>query len=135
MGERAQCAPRKRQPANLLLDDISMRGARALLDLHHRRRTTDRDPDEAQRAGFGEEVDDETNIILGATFEPALDGVVRVSVVATGVDQVAVANTDVETEPLPVPVIPFPEPIEQRGSSRIPPLTAREAASPLRLAS
>jgi cell division protein FtsZ len=57
------------------------------------------DVDEAA-SRIRQEVDDETNIIIGATFEPAIHGVVRVSVVATGVDQVGVANTDVEIEPL-----------------------------------
>jgi cell division protein FtsZ len=36
-----------------------------------------------------QEVDDEANIILGATFDETLEGVVRVSVVATGIDQPA----------------------------------------------
>jgi cell division protein FtsZ len=36
-----------------------------------------------------QEVDDEANIILGATFEPALEEAVRVSVVATGIGQAA----------------------------------------------
>ena len=34
-----------------------------------------------------QEVDDDANIILGATFDSNLDGIVRVSVVATGIDQ------------------------------------------------
>jgi cell division protein FtsZ len=114
-GERRAVYAAEAAIANPLIDDISMRGARALLisvtggdDL------TLFDVDEAA-SRIRQEVDDETNIILGATFEPALDGVVRVSVVATGVDQVGVANTDVETEPLSAPAIPFPESIEQRG--------------------
>ena len=92
-GERRAVHAAEAAIANPLIDDISMRGARALLisvtggdDL------TLFDVDEAA-SRIRQEVDDETNIILGATFEPALDGVVRVSVVATGVDQVAVANT------------------------------------------
>jgi len=36
-----------------------------------------------------EEVDADANIIVGATFDESLDGIIRVSVVATGVDQVA----------------------------------------------
>ena len=39
-----------------------------------------------------QEVDEDANIILGATFDEALDGVVRVSVVATGIDQPAIAR-------------------------------------------
>ena len=40
-----------------------------------------------------EEVDDEANIILGATFDNALEGTFRVSVVATGIDPVDGADT------------------------------------------
>jgi cell division protein FtsZ len=36
-----------------------------------------------------EEVDPDANIILGATFDEALEGLIRVSVVATGIDRVA----------------------------------------------
>jgi cell division protein FtsZ len=92
------------------------------------------DVDEAA-SRIRQEVDDETNIIIGATFEPAIDGVVRVSVVATGVDQVGVANTDVETEPLPAPVLPFPEPVEWRGVPAPHRSLLERLKSPLRLAS
>jgi cell division protein FtsZ len=36
-----------------------------------------------------EEVDENANIIVGATFDESLDGIVRVSVVATGIDNLA----------------------------------------------
>ena len=134
-GERRAVHAAEAAIANPLIDDISMRGARALLisvtggdDL------TLFDVDEAA-SRIRQEVDDETNIILGATFEPALDGVVRVSVVATGVDRVAVANTHVETEQLPVPVIAFPEPIERRGVHPPHRSLLERLKSPLRLAS
>ncbi len=104
-----------------------------------------------------QEVDDEANIIVGATFDRALGEAVRVSVVATGVDPAAgvesgqtpaparaepvfhstlappapegtaltvtgtiqahlprAAATEVWTQPLLAPVIPFPEPSERR---------------------
>ena len=38
-----------------------------------------------------EEVDKDANIIVGATFDESLDGIIRVSVVATGIDKVAAA--------------------------------------------
>ena len=38
-----------------------------------------------------EEVDKDANIIVGATFDESLDGIIRVSVVATGIDKVAPA--------------------------------------------
>ena len=36
-----------------------------------------------------EEVDQDANIIVGATFDETLDGIIRVSVVATGIEQAA----------------------------------------------
>src|SRR5262245_20274675 len=39
-------------------------------------------------ARIREEVDQDANIIVGATFDESLDGIVRVSVVATGIDNV-----------------------------------------------
>jgi cell division protein FtsZ len=39
-----------------------------------------------------EEVDADANIIVGATFDDSLEGIVRVSVVATGIDNLAVAS-------------------------------------------
>jgi cell division protein FtsZ len=43
-----------------------------------------------------EEVDEDANIIVGATFDESLDGVVRVSVVATGIDNPVATR---ETQP------------------------------------
>ena len=53
------------------------------------------DPVEVDEAAtrIREEVDDEANIILGATFDNALEGTFRVSVVATGIDHVDSADT------------------------------------------
>ncbi len=56
-----------------------------------------------------QEVDDEANIILGATFEPALEEAVRVSVVATGIDQAANLQIDgMSARNLTQKVLPFP---------------------------
>jgi cell division protein FtsZ len=41
-----------------------------------------------------QEVDEDANIILGATFDSSLEGVVRVSVVATGIDLSAITADD-----------------------------------------
>jgi cell division protein FtsZ len=45
-----------------------------------------------------EEVDVDANIIVGATFDESLDGVIRVSVVATGVDEATQARTLTPTQ-------------------------------------
>src|SRR5947209_1113158 len=75
--------------ANPLLDVVSMKGARGLLiSITGGNDLTLYEVDEAA-SRIRQEVDDDANIILGATFEPTLDGIVRVSVVATGIDQPA----------------------------------------------
>ncbi|MEA2860064.1 MAG: cell division protein FtsZ [Methylobacteriaceae bacterium] len=75
--------------ANPLLDEVSMRGARGLLiSITGGNDLTLYEVDEAA-SRIRQEVDDEANIILGATFDETLEGVVRVSVVATGIDQPA----------------------------------------------
>jgi cell division protein FtsZ len=80
--------------ANPLLDETSMRGARGLLiSITGGNDLTLYEVDEAA-SRIRQEVDEEANIILGATFDSALDGVVRVSVVATGIDQAAIAQIE-----------------------------------------
>ena len=74
--------------ANPLLDEVSMRGAKGLLiSITGGNDLTLYEVDEAA-SRIRQEVDDDANIILGATFEPSLDGIVRVSVVATGIDHI-----------------------------------------------
>ncbi|PRD45187.1 cell division protein FtsZ [Phyllobacterium phragmitis] len=73
--------------ANPLLDETSMRGARGLLiSITGGRDMTLFEVDEAATR-IREEVDQDANIILGATFDEGLEGVIRVSVVATGIDK------------------------------------------------
>ncbi|MBK8457124.1 MAG: cell division protein FtsZ [Phyllobacteriaceae bacterium] len=75
--------------ANPLLDETSMRGAKGLLiSITGGRDMTLFEVDEAATR-IREEVDQDANIILGATFDEELEGVIRVSVVATGIDKVA----------------------------------------------
>ena len=72
--------------ANPLLDEVSMRGARGLLiSITGGRDLTLFEVDEAATR-IREEVDPDANIILGATFDETLEGIIRVSVVATGID-------------------------------------------------
>jgi cell division protein FtsZ len=74
--------------ANPLLDDVSMKGARGLLiSITGGRDLTLYELDEAATR-IREEVDQEANIILGATFDESLEGTIRVSVVATGIDKI-----------------------------------------------
>jgi cell division protein FtsZ len=76
--------------SNPLIDDASMKGARGLLiSITGGRDLTLYEVDEAATR-IREEVDHDANIIVGATFDESLDGMIRVSVVATGIDQASV---------------------------------------------
>jgi len=72
--------------SNPLLDDVSMRGSTGLLiSITGGNDLTLYEVDEAA-SRIREEVDSGANIILGATFDKSLDGKIRVSVVATGLE-------------------------------------------------
>ncbi|HMN73718.1 MAG TPA: cell division protein FtsZ, partial [Rhodoblastus sp.] len=75
--------------ANPLLDEVSMKGAKGLLiSITGGADMTLYEVDEAA-SRIRQEVDEDANIILGATFDESLAGVIRVSVVATGIDKPA----------------------------------------------
>jgi cell division protein FtsZ len=80
--------------ANPLLDEVSMKGARGLLiSITGGNDLTLYEVDEAATR-IREEVDQDANIILGATFDESLEGIVRVSVVATGIDHEVMTGHD-----------------------------------------
>lgn len=92
--------------ANPLLDETSMKGAQGLLiSITGGRDLTLFEVDEAA-SRIREEVDPDANIILGATFDEALEGVIRVSVVATGIDRAAnesgIRNTEMRAAQKPI---------------------------------
>ena len=87
-GEKRALAAAEAAISNPLIDDSSMKGARGLLiSITGGKDLTLYEVDEAATR-IREEVDQEANIIVGATFDEVLDGIIRVSVVATGIDQV-----------------------------------------------
>ncbi len=72
--------------ANPLLDETSMKGARGLLiSITGGKDMKIYEVDEAANR-IREEVDVDANVIFGATQDESLDGIIRVSVVATGLD-------------------------------------------------
>ncbi|TIT07572.1 MAG: cell division protein FtsZ [Mesorhizobium sp.] len=88
-GEGRAMAAAEAAIANPLLDETSMKGAKGLLiSITGGRDLTLFEVDEAATR-IREEVDQDANIILGATFDEELEGVIRVSVVATGIDKSA----------------------------------------------
>jgi cell division protein FtsZ len=88
-GEKRALRSAEAAIANPLIDDVSMKGARGLLiSITGGKDLTLYEVDEAATR-IREEVDPDANIIVGATFDEALEGIIRVSVVATGIDYVA----------------------------------------------
>ena len=72
--------------ANPLLDEISLKGARGvLINITGGQDLTLFELDEAANR-IREEVDVDANIIVGSTLDEAMKGMIRVSVVATGID-------------------------------------------------
>ena len=72
--------------ANPLLDEISLSGARGvLINITGGNDLTLFELDEAANR-VRDEVDPDANIIVGSTMDPSMDGSLRVSVVATGID-------------------------------------------------
>ncbi|QOZ27574.1 cell division protein FtsZ [Bradyrhizobium sp. CCBAU 51753] len=123
-GEKRALTAAEAAIANPLIDDSSMKGARGLLiSITGGKDLTLFEVDEAATR-IREEVDPDANIIVGATFDESLDGVIRVSVVATGIEQAAIASR-------------AQAPAQQSGGSpesRLADLTARLRADNQRMA-
>ncbi|HWX06820.1 MAG TPA: cell division protein FtsZ [Bradyrhizobium sp.] len=114
--------------ANPLIDDSSMKGARGLLiSITGGKDLTLFEVDEAATR-IREEVDQDANIIVGATFDESLDGIIRVSVVATGIEQAAISrNAGMPPAPHAMAASGTPE-------NRLADLTAKLRADNARLA-
>jgi cell division protein FtsZ len=85
-GDKRAIEAAEKAIANPLLDDVCMRGAKGLLiSVTGGRDMTLFEVDEAA-SRVREEVDGDANIIFGATFDEGLEGIIRVSVVATGIE-------------------------------------------------
>jgi cell division protein FtsZ len=90
-GENRAVAAAEAAISNPLLDDVSMRGARGvLINITGGMDMTLFEVDEAANR-IRDEVDPDANIIFGSTFSQGLEGRVRISVVATGIEAEASA--------------------------------------------
>lgn len=77
---------------NPLLDDVSMKGAHGvIINVTGGNDMTLFEADEACNR-IRDEVDPDANIIFGATFDESMEGKMRVSIVATGIDKIADAG-------------------------------------------
>jgi cell division protein FtsZ len=127
-GEKRALTAAEAAIANPLIDDSSMKGARGLLiSITGGKDLTLFEVDEAATR-IREEVDQDANIIVGATFDETLDGIIRVSVVATGIEQALIAR-NAAAAPAVVTNAPASTP-----DSRLADLTARLRADNARLA-
>jgi cell division protein FtsZ len=96
--------------ANPLLDEISLKGAKGvLINITGGSDLTLFELDEAANR-IREEVDQDANIIVGSTMDESLGGMMRVSVVATGID--AAENT----ADMPVPRRSLKTPLRQEAA-------------------
>ena len=119
-GESRAIQAAEKAIANPLLDEISLQGARGvLINITGGHDLTLFELDEAANR-IREEVDPEANIIVGSTLDPEMEGVMRVSVVATGIDARNV-HSDV-----PVPRRSLKEPLKPAREQMV---AAPEAAA------
>jgi cell division protein FtsZ len=128
-GEKRALTAAEAAIANPLIDDSSMKGARGLLiSITGGKDLTLFEVDEAATR-IREEVDQDANIIVGATFDETLDGVIRVSVVATGIEQALISRNAGVSAAATNAVAPTATP-----DTRLADLTARLRADNQRLA-
>ncbi|MGI3165954.1 cell division protein FtsZ [Pseudooceanicola sp. 200-1SW] len=105
-GETRALQAAEKAIANPLLDEISLKGARGvLINITGGHDLTLFELDEAANR-IREEVDQDANIIVGSTLDESMEGAMRVSVVATGIDA-----SDVHQD-IPVPRRRMAEPLK-----------------------
>ena len=132
-GEKRALTAAEAAIANPLIDDSSMKGARGLLiSITGGKDLTLFEVDEAATR-IREEVDQDANIIVGATFDESLDGVIRVSVVATGIEQALISRNAGTPAPAVTNAVAPPIPASA-PDTRLADLTARLRADNARIA-
>lgn len=119
--------------ANPLLDGVSMAGARGvIISIIGGEDMRLLEVDEAANH-IRELVDEDANIIWGSAFNPDLKGKIRVSVVATGIEQSAIGHVDrpqsVSLGASRAPKRPVLELSEDEGLTELPPVAAAAAAA------
>jgi len=95
-GEGRAIAAAEAAIANPLIDDVSLKGAKGLIiNITGGKDITLYEVDEAANR-IKQEIDEQANIIYGTTCDDRLEGIVRVSIVATGID----ANSNISAKPI-----------------------------------
>ena len=119
--------------ANPLLDGVSMQGAKGVIvSITGGEDMRLMEVDEAANH-IRELVDPDANIIWGSAFNPELEGKIRVSVVATGIDSDAVARPTPQTQPFSFATpVASPAPVSEEPEAEAEVTSEEEApASPL----
>lgn len=116
-GEKRAVEAAQAAISNPLLDDVSMKGATGvLINITGGYDMTLYEVDEAANE-IRAEVDPEANIIVGSTFDETMEGSMRVSVVATGIDAEIMVQAD-------------PRARQQRGSATVQQSSPNDAILP-----
>lgn len=129
MGEDRALQAAEKAIANPLLDEISLNGAKGvLINITGGYDLTLFELDEAANV-IREKVDSDANIIVGSTLDTSMEGMIRVSVVATGIDATKPAQD------MPVPrrsmAAPLPASFSQPEPTPAPqPAPRREMPAP-----
>ncbi len=115
--------------ANPLLDEISLKGAKGvLINITGSEDMTLFELDEAANR-IRDEVDPEANIIVGSTLDPDMDGIIRVSVVATGIDAVEGAQAAPVSRRAPEVLATTPAPEVEEIDESVEPEQVEEIAA------
>ncbi len=121
-GENRAIEAAEKAIANPLLDGVSMKGAKGVIvSITGGEDMRLMEVDEAA-SHIKELVDPDANIIWGSAFNPDLEGKIRVSVVATGIE------ADAASEPRPAQVFSFP-PARKAEETKTEPVAAPEPAA------
>ncbi len=128
-GEHRAIEAAERAIANPLLDDISMKGARGvLINITGGPDLTLFEVDEAANR-IREEVDPVANIIVGSTLDANMQGRMRVSVVATGIDAAAQINAEPKLRLITPAPLGQPRPVAAQPAPVVPVQAPRPAVA------
>ena len=128
-GENRAVQASEKAIANPLLDEISLEGAKGvLINITGGYDLTLFELDEAANK-IREKVDPDANIIVGSTLDSGMEGQMRVSVVATGIDAVAkTADTPLPRRSMAAPLAPTTVPVAEDQGLVDAPVAAVDAA-------
>ena len=128
-GDRRAVEAAESAISNPLLDDVSLKGAKGvLINITGGKDLTLYEVDEAASL-IRSQVDSDANIIVGSSLDDDLDGIVRVSVVATGVQAEEMINAQPRSR-IARPVIPAAKPISPVLKDGLKEVSIEEKISP-----